>query len=40
MDKLIEALKVKIINILNLPDVSPADIHPDEQLDRKQHGAH
>lgn len=32
MDKLIEALKLKIIDILNLPDVSPEDIHPDEQL--------
>jgi acyl carrier protein len=32
MNELIEDLKVKIIAALNLPDVQPADIDPDEQL--------
>ena len=32
MEKLLEELKVKIVEILNLPDVSPADINEDEQL--------
>jgi acyl carrier protein len=32
MEKLIEELKVKIVEILNLPDVTPADIKADEQL--------
>lgn len=32
MEKLIEELKVKIVDILNLPDVTPADIKADEQL--------
>lgn len=32
MEKLIEELKVKIVDILNLPDVTPEDIKTDEQL--------
>lgn len=32
MKALIEDLKVKIIAVLNLQDVQPADIDPDEQL--------
>jgi acyl carrier protein len=32
MDELIEDLKVKIIAVLNLQEVQPADIDPDEQL--------
>lgn len=32
MKELIENLKVKIIAVLNLQDVRPADIDPDEQL--------
>ena len=32
MNRLIDELKVKIIDILNLPDVEPEDIHPEEQL--------
>lgn len=32
MHRLIEELKIKIIDILNLPDVAPEDIHPEEQL--------
>jgi acyl carrier protein len=32
MNKLIEELQVKIVEILNLPDVSPTDIQLDEQL--------
>ncbi len=32
MEELIEALKFKIIEILNLPDVTPADIPVDGQL--------
>ncbi|MBT8341319.1 MAG: acyl carrier protein [Desulfatitalea sp.] len=32
MDILIAELKVKIIEILNLPEVKPEDIDPEEQL--------
>lgn len=32
MEALIEELKIKIIEILNLPDVTPADIPLDDQL--------
>jgi len=32
MDQLIEALRIKIVEILNLPDVAPADIPLDGQL--------
>lgn len=32
MDKLIEELKVKIVDILNFSDVKPEDIKEDEQL--------
>ncbi|MCJ8501599.1 phosphopantetheine-binding protein [Desulfatitalea alkaliphila] len=32
MEHLIEELKVKIVDILNLPDVTPADIQTDAQL--------
>jgi acyl carrier protein len=32
MEELIEALKIKIVEILNLPDVTPADIPVDGQL--------
>jgi acyl carrier protein len=32
MLNLIEELKIKIIDILNLPDVKPEDIDPEEQL--------
>ena len=32
MRSLIEELKVKIIDILNLPEVKPEDIDPEEQL--------
>jgi acyl carrier protein len=32
MDELIETLRVKIVEILNLPDVSPSDISVDGQL--------
>ena len=32
MEKLLEELKVKIVDILNLPDVTPADIQTDAQL--------
>lgn len=32
MEELIEALKVKIVEILNLPDITPADIPVDGQL--------
>jgi len=32
MDKLIKALQIKIVDVLNLPDVAPEDIEPDEQL--------
>ncbi|QTA80802.1 Phosphopantetheine attachment site-containing protein [Desulfonema limicola] len=32
MEKLIEELKVKIIKTLNLVDISPEDIKPDEPL--------
>jgi acyl carrier protein len=32
MLNLIEELKIKIIDILNLPDVKPEDIDPEDQL--------
>ena len=32
MEELIEALKIKIVEILNLPDVTPDDIPVDGQL--------
>jgi acyl carrier protein len=32
MEKRLSELKEKIIEILNLPDVSPTDIHADDQL--------
>jgi acyl carrier protein len=32
METLIEALRIKIVEILNLPDVTPADIHLDGRL--------
>lgn len=32
MDQLISELREKIINALNLQDVTPSDIDPDEQL--------
>ncbi len=32
MDTLIEALRIKIVQILNLPDVTPADIPLDGRL--------
>ena len=32
VEELIEALKIKIVEILNLPDVTPADIPVDGQL--------
>jgi acyl carrier protein len=32
MDDLLQTLKVKIIDILNLPDVRPEDIAEDDQL--------
>jgi acyl carrier protein len=32
MEELIEALRIKIVEILNLPDVTPADIPVDDQL--------
>lgn len=32
VEELIEALKIKIVEILNLPDVTPADIAVDGQL--------
>ena len=32
MEELIETLKIKIIEILNLPDVTPADIPVDSDL--------
>jgi acyl carrier protein len=32
MEKLIQELQIKIVEILNLPDVSPDDIPPDDQL--------
>ena len=32
MENLIEELKVKIVEILNLPDVTPEEIKADEQL--------
>ncbi|MCG6910407.1 MAG: phosphopantetheine-binding protein [Deltaproteobacteria bacterium] len=32
MENLIEELQIKIVNVLNLPDVEPEDLNPDEQL--------
>jgi acyl carrier protein len=32
MDKLVEELKVKIVEILNLPDIRPGDIPEDDPL--------
>lgn len=32
MEKLLQELKVKIVDILNLPDVNPDDISDDDQL--------
>lgn len=32
MSNLLEELKIKIVELLNLTDVSPRDIDPDEQL--------
>lgn len=32
MKKLLDELKIKIIDVLNLMDVTPDDIDPDEQL--------
>ena len=32
MEKLINELQAKIVNLLNLPEVKPQDIEPDEQL--------
>lgn len=32
MEKLMNELKVKVVDILNLPDVSAEDIQPDAQL--------
>jgi acyl carrier protein len=32
MDKLLQELKIKIVDILNLPDVLPEDIIEDDQL--------
>ncbi len=32
MDNLIEELKIKIVEILNLPDVTPEDVKADAQL--------
>ena len=32
MEKLINELQAKIVDLLNLPDVKPQDIEPDEQL--------
>jgi acyl carrier protein len=32
MEKLIQELQIKIVEILNLPDVSPDDIPADDQL--------
>jgi acyl carrier protein len=32
MENLMQELRVKIVDILNLPDVSPDDIEPDAQL--------
>ena len=32
MENLISELQIKIVDLLNLPDVTPQDIEPDEQL--------
>ena len=32
MPDLLDELKVKVVDLLNLPDVNPRDIDPDEQL--------
>ena len=32
MPDLLDELKVKVVDLLNLPDVNPQDIDPDEQL--------
>ena len=32
MEKLINELQAKIVDLLNLPDVKPQDIEPEEQL--------
>jgi len=32
MDDLLDELKIKVVDVLNLQDISPADIDPDEQL--------
>ena len=32
MEKLISELQTKIVDVLNLPDVTPQDINPEEQL--------
>jgi acyl carrier protein len=32
MEKLIKELQTKIVDVLNLPDVEPQDIKPEEQL--------
>ncbi len=32
MDKAIETLRIKIVDILNLQEISPEEIDPDEQL--------
>lgn len=32
MEKLISDLQIKIVDLLNLPDVQPQDIKPEEQL--------
>ena len=32
MEELVETLKIKIVEILNLPDITPADIPVDGQL--------
>ena len=32
MEKLINELQAKIVDVLNLPDVEPQDIKPEEQL--------
>ena len=32
MEKLISELQIKIVDLLNLPDVTPQDINPEEQL--------
>lgn len=32
MSKLLEELKVKVVDLLNLTDIAPQDIDPDEQL--------